>query len=274
MTFNDTEIEILYLKAVQGLIDSIVNHALLNIYIDGENRGEVHFSSYSDGTLFNIQLVDLLSQSDEKLMGKRVEYLSALRAIIDTPHFNNEDSIVLLRDAVPNLIEWLDEHFTFRNLWLPSIDLELNLEIKRADYIKICGNVAKHNFSRLSRVVDLIQRVFDKNDQRISSEQAYLVIEDFYKNFRDDIFLYHATSITVLLNEVRWGIHQYLLPEFHRSHRFTKTDIPHFHPYEYIYPDSIQQEFAKVVYWDLMNSVRAGPIVERFTIGRYLDDRY
>jgi hypothetical protein len=43
---------------------------------------------------------------------------------------------------------------------------------------------------------------------------------------------------------------------------------------KYCYPDEVQSDLAKSLYWDLMNWIRRKPIVEKFTVTKYLKMRY
>lgn len=51
----------------------------------------------------------------------------------------------------------------------------------------------------------------------MSPDEAALALEDFYRWFHDDILNYHASTIAEFLNNIRWGIYEYLQPEFQRS---------------------------------------------------------
>ncbi len=109
--------------------------------------------------------------------------------------------------------------------------------------------------------------------QRSASTSAPLwaSLEDFYERFHTDIFNYHGSTIAEFLNEIRWGIHEYLLPEFRRSYSPRGGDPPR---YEYLYPDDVSTELGKALYWDLMNRIRGRPCLERFQVTRYLKQRY
>ncbi len=44
-----------------------------------------------------------------------------------------------------------------------------------------------------------------------------LALGDFYERFHTDILNYHSSTIAEFLNNIRWGIYEYLQPEFRRS---------------------------------------------------------
>ena len=98
MTFTDIEKEIIFLKAVQELIDEMVNYEVLEV--TGNDPGsEIRFKSLIHQRFFNIILVDFLSQSDKNVMGEKLSYLVAVRKICENPNFNVTGSIDSLGEA-------------------------------------------------------------------------------------------------------------------------------------------------------------------------------
>jgi len=77
----------------------------------------------------------------------------------------------------------------------------------------MCGNIAKHNFLRLNRVASQLQEVLTKQNVVIDIGEALLTLEDLYEKMRE-IFSYHSSTIAESLNDIRWGIYEYLKPEF------------------------------------------------------------
>jgi hypothetical protein len=73
------------------------------------------------------------------------------------------------------------------------------------------------------------------------------------------------------LNNIRWGIYDYLEPEFSRS--YTKADAAALW-YEFDYPDAFASGLARAMYWGLMNWVRATPYMPRFEVTEYLKMQY
>ena len=76
-----------------------------------------------------------------------------------------------------------------------------------------------------------------------------------------------------MVNNIRWGIHEYLLPEFNKSYRKDHYDKEGL-SYSYDYPKNINDKFAKSCYWSLMNSVRAKPHIKKFKSTKLLKLRY
>ena len=82
--------------------------------------------------------------------------------------------------------------------------------------MKICGDIAKHNFLRLSQNVKRLRRALEINGHTIDEGQAYLLLPEFYEWFHTNIFAYHSSTIAEYLNNLRLGIFAYLQPEFAR----------------------------------------------------------
>jgi hypothetical protein len=219
--------------------------------------------------LFNILLVDFLSQTDKRLRILPQSYLEALKAITERPSFNVDGSVELLRSATRDFAQWLDTEVEVE-VWLPNINTETTLGITRSQFLRMCGNIAKHNFLRLNRVASQLRDALRKQHVEISIEEALLTLEDFYEQMRG-IFAYHSTTIAEFVNNLRWGIYVYLQPEFKRSFRRIPDDRWR---YEFVYPVGLQVEFARQCYWNLMNHVRSEPYMGPFQGMKLLKLRY
>ncbi len=271
MKFNNIEKEVIFLKAVTELIDSIVNYEVLDL-LGNDPSSEVRFRTMTHQKYFTIILLDFLSCSDKKVLGEQKSYLGAIRAICQSPNFNKNNSIKNLAISANEFIDWLEQEIQFEKLWLPSIDTEITLTIKRTEFIKICGNISKHNFSRLSGVANELMEIFKRNDRVISFEDALLILDEFYENFHSGLLNYHGSTISEFLNNIRWGIHEYLQPEFQQSIVYEGNEYPQ--KYRYTYPKEMNNDFARNCYWDLMNEVRLKPYIKKFQVTRYLKMRY
>ncbi len=266
--FNEIEKEVLFLFAVFEIVNSMVNHVMLRIS-GSDPDCEVVFASHEHRRLFNILLVDFLSPTDRKLRMLPESYLDALKGITDRPNFDVGGSVESLRSATRDFAHWLDTEVKV-DIWLPNIDTQTTLEITRTLFLRMCGNIAKHNFLRLSRVASQLREVLHTQDVEISIEEALLTLEDFYNHMRE-IFSYHSTTIAEFLNNLRWGIYLYLQPEFRRSFRRIPGERWR---YEFLYPDGVQVEFARQCYWNLMNHVRSEPFMLPFQGTKWSKLRY
>ena len=100
---------------------------------------------------------------------------------------------------------------------------------------------------------------------------ALLALAEFYERFHTDILNYHGSTIAEFLNNLRWGIYEYLQPEFRRSIIWEAGNLP---MYRYTYPDGVVTNLAKNCYWELMNEVRIQPFMRRLQVTRSLKLRY
>lgn len=267
--YSKTEEEVIFLRAITDLIDSMVNSAVF-LVVGTSPDANILFHTSIHQILFNILLVDLLSTSDRLLVGRQVSYLDALREICEHPSFDAGDSISGLRSAVATFTDWLAFEPTV-DVRLPSADSELQLTLPRSTFIRICGNVSKHSILRQSRLAQELKALLDKAGVALTLDEAVLALEDFFERFHTDIFNYHASRIAEMLNEIQWGVYEYLLPEYQRSFVYEGGAMGKYH---FSYPGEVKTGLGKSLYWDLMHWIRRKPIVERFTVTKYLKMRY
>ena len=275
--FNKFEQEIIVLKAICDLIDNMVNYSML-VKKETFNNSNVLFSTSAHAQLFNIQLCDFLSlpqaksghplpfnlsKSQFKRKSDR-SYLFYLRNICSDPNLGSDTKSLLL--AVENFSKWLEEDTLIQEAWFPSIELKLDLRVVRIDALKIAGNFAKHNFTRLEADVKKIKQIFKDNDHKLKIEECYQILSEFHEWFHNHAFNYQSSEIAELLNELRWAIHQYLEAEFKRAYKPYSNDSMNIGAYKYLLPNLITKPLIKAIYRDLMNTVRSKPIVPRFTV--------
>jgi hypothetical protein len=271
MKIENIEKEIIYLLAIKQFIDEMVNLEVIHLLGESPDMN-IQFKSITHQKFFNIILVDFLSCADTKILGEEKPYLKALTSICKHPHFNQNDSIKTLNDTTESFIDWLNKEFIVEKIWFPSINLETNLTIKRIEFIKICGNLSKHNFSRLSGVAKEIIEIFKNNQLTLSEENALAIFGEFYDWFHNNIFNYHSSAIAEFLNNIRWGIYEYLQPEYKQSIIYIQNDPRNRH--KYTYPKGVGNKFAKECYWNLMNEIMVKPHMKKFVVTRYLKMRY
>lgn len=277
--FTAIEQEIIVLKAVWELIDEMVNYEMFT-KLSRVKDVQLMPNTSTHARLFNILLVDLLSKPNQGSFGlpdppegslkSEQSYLFYLRRICNAPKLNptGEDAIRVPLEA---FLQWLEAECLVEKVWLPSIDVETDIKLKRILFIKICGNIAKHSFARLSINVRDICKVLKDNGTTIDKDQGYLVIPEFYEWFHTNVLNYHISAIAEFLNNIRWGIFDYLRVEFERSYTRDGSDSI---AYRFIYPPDCNKPIAQTMYWDLMNEVRSEPYLPRFEVTRYLKMRY
>jgi hypothetical protein len=99
----------------------------------------------------------------------------------------------------------------------------------------------------------------------IGMEDALLTLDDFYWRFHSSALDAHVGTMAEHLNNIRWGIHEYLQPEYRRSLVWEAKNYP---VYRYDCPEEVTSGFVQQCYWELMEGVREEPRMRRFKAGR------
>lgn len=266
---TDIEQEVILLKAVIDLINSMVNFDLMDL-LGNDPDSNILFKSPIHQVLFNIILVDFLSCTDEKGPINPTSYVGGLSKIVNNPHFDENNSVNALKVATQEFKVWLEQEVHV-NTRLPSIDKEVKLDISRFDFLKMTGNISKHNYLRAIKVADDLKAILSKHGITVDINEALLALADFYERYHKDILNYHISTIAEFLNSIRWGICDYLKPELKKSIVWKGGHLPKYH---YTYPQGIQNEFAKACYWDLMNDVLSKPYMRKFKVNKWLKLQY
>ena len=180
-------------------------------------NSQIRFESKIHQKYFNILLVDFLSCPNPKIFPNKESYLAALFSLCKNHCFDFKNSISQLQQSTVAFRKWLNTTFTIDEVWLPTINLKTDLSLTRVEYIKICGNISKHNFTRLIDTSNCIAEIFERNGVVITQEESFAILQDFYEWYHDDILNYHSSTIAEHLNNISWGIHNYLYPEYSQS---------------------------------------------------------
>jgi len=274
--YAPVEVEVIILRAVWDLLDSLVNREVLQF--DGTPASTtVRPQRPSSKALFAARLNDFLSYPNAlglptppaTLPQEARTYLFHLRAVAGAPQLNTSGG-ALIAAATEALADWLGVTFVAPKTWFPSIERELDFRLTRVGFLKICGNISKHNFSRLGVDVSRIRRLFADNGVDLTEEQGFLVIPDFYGRYFDDIFAYHLTTIAAMLNDLRGALYDYLRPPFEAAFVQEPGDVL----YRFNQPSGCAQTLPQTFFHDLMNDVRSPPYVPRFAPDPGLRLRY
>lgn len=281
-SFTSIEQESIILNVVWSMIDDMVNYEIF-VKSDEQELSNLVFYTMTHRRLFNVLLVDFLSRPQASagrplpfdlplpptgVRSTDQTYLFYLRRVCDNPQLGGDPT--KLTELVESFASWLEAEAHVERVWFPSIELALDMNVERMLFIKICGNTAKHNFSRLSDNVNKIVRLLKDHDHSVNDQDGYLLLPEFQKWFHEKVFAYHATTIAEYLNNIRWAIFDYLLPQYHRSYERVEPRPM----YKFNYPDGVSQPIAKAMYWDLMNMVRSRPYFRKFVATDILKRRY
>lgn len=283
---NAIERESIILNSAWEMIDGMVNWAMFDKK-DLKEPTNLTFKTSQHSLLFIVLLADFLSQvrafrrgpvplgleavPDNAPPSNRT-FLFHLRRVCANPQLGKD--AVGLGEPIEAFANWLEGEFVAVDVNLADIDIVADLRIARYRYIKMCGDIAKHNLARLSYNVWHLQRLLEASGHKVIVHDAYLAIDNFFEWFHDDIFSYHSSQIAEFLNNIRWAIFQYLRPEFQRSWHLTEEATPNFPIYSYRVPADINEPLARAMYWEVMNRVRTQPYIQPFVVCNALKQRY
>lgn len=254
---NEIEQECIILNSAWEMIDGMVNWAMF-VKHDQTELTNMMFESSQHSRLFIILLGDFLSQlrpfkNKPVPLGLRaapsnahpsdLTFLYYLRQVCSKPHFASVAADLSAHTEA--FAAWLEGDFVTEGVNLGAIDVVADLRIQRYRYIKICGDIAKHNLARLETNVRHIRSLLEASGHSVSEQQAYLAVQDFFEWFHTDIFIYHASYIAECLNNIRWAIFDYLRPEFARSWHKREGYSLSFPWYGYHYPDDCIEPLAR-----------------------------
>ncbi|QDC02796.1 hypothetical protein [Mesorhizobium sp. 8] len=283
---NDTEREAIILNSAWEMIDGMVNWAMF-MKTDRPDPSNLMFQTSGCARLFVILLGDFLSEirafkgepiplglkrAPSNARPSDLTFLFHLRQVCTDPKLGADGDG--LSAAVEAFATWLEGEFIATGVNLHAIDVVADVRITRYRYLKMCGDMAKHNLARLATNVGHLRRLLEQAGHPVSEQQAYLAVETFFEWFHEDIFVYHSSQIGEFLNNIRWAIYDYLQPEFRRSYHVPATSTAEFPRYSYHVPSAITEPVAVAMYWDAMNRSRSQPYVQRFVIPDYMKQRY
>ena len=282
---NGSEREAIILNSAWEMIDGMVNWAMF-VRNDRTKLTNLIFETHQHSRLFVILLGDFLSEvrafrGDPVPLGLKpapsnarpsdLTFLFHLRQVCADPQLGPDATE--LSAGIEAFADWLEGDFVASGVNLHAIDVVADLRVARYRYIKMCGDIAKHNLARLSTNVAHLRTLLDAAGHSVSEQDAYLAVENFFEWFHDDIFIYHSSYIAEFLNNIRWSIFEYLQPEFRQSFHLTEQATPDFPAYGFHIPADITEPVAQAMYWDLMNRVRARPWIHHFAISDFFKQR-
>jgi len=266
MQLGVPELEVIGLCIAVEALDDIANLALLELSgpIGAAGQFEVRYKSREHQQLFLIRLLDFTREhSDGSLTGVTGSCLAVLEAACKSRSFSS-DTHFALADATSALRQWLSTETAIR-LWLPTLNLEATVNVERRELLFILANHVKHNLSRLTGVSESIAQLLERNGHPVAIHQVPLALDDFRERLQEDYFVYYGTWLAELVNNLRWGIQDYLGDTFRWAY-VPGEELA----YSYRFPQSISNEIARQWFWRLMNRVRARPYIERFAGVDYL----
>jgi hypothetical protein len=266
---NNTERETIGLCIAVEAVNDIANKALLQVRPVSSLPGqaEVCFHTRIHQELFLARLLDFSMESGKQsITGVSGSCLDVLDAACGTRGFDVNGCVSGLADAVKALRNWLDQPSKLE-IWIPTLDIEARVTLPRSELVFIMGNHVKHNLARLSGVSGRVGKLLRAYGYSVDDQQVPLALDDIREHLQEDYFVYYGSWLAELINNLRWGMQEYLAPVFSQSYSTVVGDP---YKYEYKYPSTIADQLAREWFWRLMDHVRAGPYIDRFAGAHYL----
>jgi len=261
------ESEVVTLRAALDLIGKMVNRQMMSFAPDPGDC-EIQFRDSVHRAYFSILLSDFLSAPRE-FFGESSDYLERLASIGSRPLLRS-DQTALLASTSAEFRRWLNETAVVPRRWFPTLGLEIDLRITRRDLVTMSGNQTKHNFTQQTRQAGRLRRILQTNGQSFRFDECLIALPDFYEQMYDDVFVYHTSTISAFLNDLRWGIFEYARREREQCTESQPFDSSGQLLDRYHLPDAIQTPIGRHYYWELMNRVRVRPPIPRFVATRFL----
>lgn len=258
------------------MIDDIVNFDTL-LVSEFDRPTNVVFQTSAHRRLFAILLRDMLSEvrahkgrfplglrpNPHDASGADKTFLYHLQGVARNPALGHSSDAKILGERVEAFSQWLNCPFSAK-INLPDIELETEICATRIRVLQMAGDTAKHYLPRLDRNAKLLEEMLQH--EGIERQDAFLALENFSDWVIDDFLDYHATQIAVFLSLIRVELCQYLRPQFNRSFREGAGLVGGMRSYRFQCPERITDPAARAMYWELMNRVRAGPIMPAFAV--------
>jgi hypothetical protein len=266
------EQEVVVLYAVWDMIFGMVNRSMFKT--DFLPAGELHFRSHESQSLFAILIADFLSLPSEGIFGlprpvvpsERIDrtFLFYLKKISLSPCL--EGNAASLMQTVDLFAHWLNAKTVIPNIWLPTLEIEVTLQIHRITLLELCGNAAKHGFARLSGDVGLTEQLLKNHGHNLSDGKSFHAHAELTEWLAQEGPLnYLAPVVAEHLNNIRWALYEYLTPVFQKY--AYSNDGRHF---RFHFPVDCNLSLVREFYWSLMNEVIREPFFPRFTLNEHV----
>lgn len=266
-------LEVIGLSIAFEALKSMVNRSMLDVLhlSDGSGEVEVRFKSTPHRDLFYIRLLDFAHEGgSRRLLGTATDMscLEILETVGSAPRLSTPESAQELAHAAAQLRTWL-EHTVQPKFWLGEIDINARLSVTRLQLLKIVGNQAKHNMSRLTGVCGQVQKLLADNGHDVAFELIPFAIEDLRAHLGENMFIYYGSWLAELLNDLTWALYRYVRPIYQREIVFEEGPLPGFYRYE---PLAGVDPKSPAHFWlyRLLNDARSTPYIPPFRASHYL----
>ncbi len=249
-------------------IDDIVNHALLDLAPVSaySEEVEVRFKTRVHQQMFLVRLLDFSKEVRAKVGGVRKSCLDVVLDACATRSFDIDGSVNALKASATALRDWLGACADVK-MWIPTLEIDASVSVPRIQLLFILGNHVKHNLGRLTGVSTEVTKILQSHGYAVQQQRVCLALDDIREHLQENYFVYYGSWLAELVNDVRWGIHDYMAPAFRAAYRRVPGDDI---KYEYLYPATVVDPIAREWFWRLMNHARSAPYVHRFKAAHYM----
>lgn len=261
-TLSGPEREVVVLASVMGIIDDMVNHVIFS-FPGSDTTLQPFPETSTTRAYFALRLSDFLSQTDEHIGIAKLPYLRHLTQIVESPSLGDATG---LRAGVEQFVAWLNEKKTFAKVWLSTLSIETSLTPSRLSWLKVTGNLQKHDALRSGGTADDIVKWLQEQGHTIDRMDVLGALDDFREWLTEDALSAYIPKLGFLLNELRWETFEYLRPYYRRHHSVELDEALHLHRDRFTADPRITTPFACGQRHALLNWVRKEPIVRRFSI--------
>lgn len=269
MHTNPMERDVILLHSATESLDSVLNLFLIGLSSKTE-IANAYFHTQAHQTLFYIYLVDILSVESIFFSEKKHTTLSMLSSLLSRNTIIHGDTTTL-KSTIIDFENWLNTSVSI-DAWLATISTQANLNITRLEFIKICGNISKHNTANLTNISKRISTILTRSGVSHNDLDRFTVIEDFENIFSYNIMEYHSTTIIYMLNNIRWELHSLLKVILDTSlEYYIENDT---RKWRYRIPHQITNSYAINCFWGLMNRTKQGPYIRKFSVDPVFMKRY
>jgi hypothetical protein len=180
MAMNDIEREAIILNSAWEMIDGMVNWAMF-VRNDRTEPTNLMFETRQHSRLFITLLGDFLSdirafKGDPVPLGLKsapsnarpsdLTFIFHLRQVCADPKLGAD--VTNLSAVIEAFADWLEGDLVATGVNLHAIDVVADLRVARYRYIKMCGDIAKHNLARLATNVSHLRKLLEAAGHAIS----------------------------------------------------------------------------------------------------------
>ena len=261
-TLSGPEREVVVLASIMGIIDDMVNHTIFSFPGSGTTLQPFPKTS-TMRAYFVLRLSDFLSQTDQNIGIAEIPYLRHLTQIAEDPSLGDATG---LRASVKQFVDWLNEKKEFAKVWLSTLDIQTSLIPSRLSWLKVTGNLQKHDALRSSGTAEDIVKWLIEQGHTVDRMEVLGALDDFREWLTEDALSAYIPKLGFLLNDLRWETFGYLRSYYQRHHVIEWDNALQFHRYRFTPDPRITTPFACAQRHALLKWVRKEPIVSRFSI--------